>query len=75
MRSQPSSCGLDSSPAQHTLEELELLGLLAELGGEAVADEIAASICRDVRDFSRDPQAIDFARTRVIEEILKLKQE
>jgi len=56
------------------LEELELLGLLAELGGEAVADEIAASVCRNVRDFSRDPQAIDFARTRVIEEILKAKQ-
>ena len=57
------------------LEELELLGLLANLGGEAVADEITASICNNVRDFSRDPHAIDFARTRVIEEILKLKQE
>jgi hypothetical protein len=57
------------------LEELELLGLLAELGGEAVADEITASICRNVRDFSRDPQAIDFARIRVIEEILKLGKE
>jgi len=57
------------------LEELELLGLLAELGGEAAADEIAASICRNVRDFSRDPHAIDFARTRVIEEILKINKE
>jgi len=55
------------------LEELELLGLLADLGGEAAADEIAASICRDVRDFSRDPHAIDFARMRVIEEIMKIK--
>jgi len=54
------------------LEELELLGLLADLGGEAAADEIAASICRDVRDFSRDPHDIDEARMRVMEQILKI---
>ena len=53
------------------MEELELLGVLRELGGDEVADEIVESICRDIRDFSRDPNAIDAARRRVIEEILK----
>jgi len=53
------------------MEELELLGVLRDLGGEEVADEIVESICRDIRDFSRDPHAIDGARRRVIEEILK----
>ena len=56
------------------LEELELLRLLSELGGEDVADEIAASICRDIRDFSRNPNAIDAARDRVIQEILKRRE-
>ena len=52
------------------LEELELLRLLDEIGGQAAADEIVASICRNIRDFTRDPNAIDTARDRVIEEIL-----
>jgi hypothetical protein len=54
------------------LEELELLRLLAGAGGEDVADEIAASICRSVRDFSRDPNAIDAARDKVIRKILEI---
>jgi len=53
------------------MEELELLGLLRELGGQTVADEIVASICRDIRDFSRDPNEIAAARSEIIREILK----
>jgi hypothetical protein len=51
------------------LEELELLRLLAESGYKNIADEIAASICRDARDFSRDPNEIDAARDRLIEQL------
>jgi len=53
------------------LEELELLRVLAESGGEDAADEIVASICRTIRDFSRDPNAIDVARNKVIQKILE----
>jgi hypothetical protein len=52
-------------------EELELVQILRDLGGEEVADEIIGDICRDLRDFSRDPNAIDAARDRIIQEILK----
>ncbi len=54
-------------------EELELLQVLRDLGGAEEADKIVGSICRDLRDFSRDPNAIDKARDRVIQGILKRK--
>ncbi len=49
------------------LEELELLQLLADQGERALADELAASLCRDVKDFTRDPREIDAARARLLE--------
>ena len=55
------------------LEELELLELLASLGGREAADEIAASICRSVKDFSRDPEDIESARLRLIRKIAELQ--
>ena len=48
------------------LEELELLEQLASRGGRAEANEIVESICRGVKDFSRDPAEIDKARRRLI---------
>ena len=48
------------------LEELELLELLASSGDRALADQLAASLCRDVRDFTRDPVKIDAARERLL---------
>ena len=52
-------------------EELELINMLKELGGESAADEIVESICRGIRDFTRDPNAIDEAREQIVKEILK----
>jgi hypothetical protein len=54
-------------------EELELLQMLKDLGGESSADQITASICRGIRDFTRDPNAIDVAKEKIIQEILKRK--
>jgi len=54
-------------------EELELLYMLKEMGGGSIADEIVGSICQGIRDFSRDPNAIDEARERIVKEILKRK--
>ena len=51
------------------LEELELLEQLSSLGGRDAADAIVASICRGVKDFSRDPNEIESARHRLIREI------
>lgn len=51
------------------IEELELLELLASLGGRDAADAIVASICRGVKEFSRDPNKIEAARYRLIREI------
>ncbi|MCP3918056.1 MAG: DUF4091 domain-containing protein [bacterium] len=48
------------------LEELELLRVLAESGRGELADELAASLCRDVHDFARDPVEIDAARDRLL---------
>ena len=55
------------------LEELELLRVLADLGGKEAADEIVGAICRDTRHFSRDPKEIDRAREYVIEQIAAIK--
>lgn len=52
-------------------EELELMQMLKDLGGEKIADEIVESVCRGVRDFTRDPNAIDDARGKIIKEILR----
>ncbi len=49
------------------LEELELLQLLADAGQRSLADELAASLVRDVRDFTRDPVQIDRARERLLQ--------
>jgi hypothetical protein len=54
-------------------EELELMYMLKALGGGSIADEIVESICKGVRDFSRDPNTIDEAREKIIQEILKRK--
>jgi hypothetical protein len=54
-------------------EELELIHMLKELGGKSAADEIVGSVSRGIRDFSRDPNAIDEARENIIKEILKHK--
>jgi len=54
-------------------EELELMNMLKEMGGEKEADKIVESVCRGVRDFSRDPNAIDVAKDEIIKEILKRK--
>lgn len=51
------------------LEELELLALLGRLD-RAAADRIVGSICRHVRDFSRDPNVIDSARDALINALL-----
>jgi len=51
------------------LEELELIRLLAERD-RAAADRAVRGICRDVRDFSRDPNVIDDARAAVIRALL-----
>ena len=53
------------------LEEIELLYLLKESGGESAANKIVGSICRDIQDFTRDPNAIDEAKEKIIHEILK----
>ena len=52
------------------LEEIELLRLLGKSGGQEKADEIVSKLCRDIRDFTRDPNLIDQARNHVIREIL-----
>lgn len=54
-------------------EELELINLLSNSGGSAEADQIVESICHGIRDFTRDPNAIDQAREKIIQEILKRK--
>ena len=54
-------------------EELELMYMLKEMGGESAADEIVGSVCRGIRDFTRDPNLIDEAREKIIKEILKRK--
>ncbi|MAB88214.1 MAG: hypothetical protein CMJ90_01985 [Planctomycetes bacterium] len=51
------------------LEELELIRLLAERDPVA-ADRIVRTICRHVRDFSRNPNVIDDARAAVIRALL-----
>jgi hypothetical protein len=51
------------------LEELELMLMLKKSGGDA--DEIVESVCRGIRDFSRDPNAIDEAKEKIVKEILK----
>ncbi len=56
------------------LEELELLRLLSERRGQAQADAIVETICRNIRDFTRDPNAIDAARALVVQELVKLNQ-
>jgi len=54
-------------------EELELIKLLTDSGGGTVADQIVESICKGIRDFTRDPNAIDEAKEKIIQEILKRK--
>jgi len=54
-------------------EELELLYLLKNSGGESAADQIVESICRGIRDFTRDPNAIDEAKEKIVQEIMKRK--
>jgi len=73
-----SESGESNKPRQATgldfgegVEELELLRMLRELGGGSVADEIVASVCRGVRDFSRDPNELDAAKERIVQEIMK----
>ena len=51
-------------------EELELINMLSNLGGSTVADQVVDSICHDIRNFTRDPNAIDEAREKIIKEIL-----
>jgi hypothetical protein len=53
-------------------EELELLGLLADSGQPELADELAASLCGGVRAFTRDPDAIDSARERLLRALARL---
>jgi hypothetical protein len=48
------------------LEELELLQLLADAGQRELADELAASLCQGVGNFTRDPVQIDAARDRLL---------
>jgi hypothetical protein len=55
------------------LEELELMLMLKKSGGESEVDEIVESVCMGIRDFSRDPNAIDEAKEKIVIEILKLK--
>lgn len=55
------------------LEELELMLMLKESGGESEVDKIVGSVCRGIRDFSRDPNSIDEAKEKIVEEILKRK--
>lgn len=57
------------------IEELELLEQLSALGGRDEADAIAASICRGVKDFSRDPNEIEAARSRLIRAIARRQGE
>ncbi len=52
-------------------EELELINMLKVMGGQSTADRIVESICKGIRDFSRDPNAIDEAKEKIIQEILK----
>jgi hypothetical protein len=52
-------------------EELELMHMLKKLGGESEVDQIVDSICRGIRDFTRDPNAIDDAKDKIVKEILK----
>ena len=54
-------------------EELELMYMLKELGGKSTADEIVETICKGIRDFTRDPNAIDEAKEKIVQEILKRK--
>lgn len=54
------------------LEELELMYMLEELGGGPEVDQIVGSICRGIRDFTRDPNTIDEAKEKIVKEILKL---
>jgi len=51
------------------LEELELLDLLARNGNPAAAQRIAERVCRDVRDFTRDPVEIEAARAELLREL------
>ena len=51
------------------LEELELIRLLAQRD-PATADRIVRRVCRHIRDFSRDPNAIDQARAAVLEALM-----
>ena len=48
------------------LEELELLHALADAGNRARADELAGSLVRDVRDLTRDPNAIGRAHEALL---------
>ena len=58
------------------IEELELLDQLsASRGGRAEADAIVASICRGVKDFSRDPNEIDKAPAIGLIRALAARQE
>ncbi len=54
-------------------EELELLNMLKAIGKGSVADQIVESVCRGIRDFTRDPNEIDEARNKIIEELIKKK--
>jgi len=54
-------------------EELELMLMLKESGGESAVDEIVESVCKGIRDFSRDPNAIDEAKEKIVKELLKQK--
>jgi hypothetical protein len=54
-------------------EELELLNMLKNSGQGDEADRIVESICNGIRDFTRDPNAIDEARNRIIQTILARK--
>ncbi len=54
-------------------EELELLYLLKDSGGGSAADQIVDSICKGIRDFTRDPNAIDEAKEKIVQEIMKRK--
>ncbi|HLF32729.1 MAG TPA: glycoside hydrolase domain-containing protein [Cyclobacteriaceae bacterium] len=58
---------------QEGFEELELLNMLKSAGKGSVADQITESVCRGIRDFTRDPNAIDEAKNKIIQELLKRK--
>ncbi len=52
------------------LEERALLQMLAEKIGRPAVEKLLDPACRDIRNFSRDPNELDRVRKRVIEALL-----